>query len=183
MSSSAAFPSSEAPLPPPPFWARWRHQLEQVWSRMAVRERWAVAVAMLLVGAWLMWSVLIQPAWRTLDKAPAELAALETQLQQLRRLSDESRELRSIAPVSSAQAAAALKAATERLGNKARLTLQGERATLTLKGIDTGLLRDWLSQARSAARIQPTEATLSRSAQGLSGNIVMNLAVGGGTPQ
>jgi general secretion pathway protein M len=180
MSSSAAFPSSEASLPPPPFWARWQHQAQQAWSRMASRERWAVAAAVFVLGAWVLWSALIQPAWRTLSSAPAELTALETQLQQLRRLSDESRELRSVAPVSSSQAAAALKAATERLGNKAKLALQGDSATLTLTGIDTVSLRDWLSQARSAARIQPTEATLSRSAQGLSGRIVMNLAVGGG---
>ncbi len=181
MSSSAAFPHSDIPLPTPPFWVRWRNQLYQTWGRMQTRERWGVALALCLLGGWLLWSLLVQPAWRTLDAAPRELAALESQLQQLRRLSDESRELRSIPPVSSVQAAAALKAATERFGNKAQLTLQGDRATLTLKGVDTGALREWLSQARSAARIQPTEANLSRNAQGLNGTIVMNLAVGGGT--
>jgi general secretion pathway protein M len=180
MSSPAAFPPSDSSEKPVPFWVHWQNQAQQVWNQLASRERWTVALVACVLGAWLLWSALIQPAWHTLNTAPQELAALETQLQQLHRLTEESRELRAVAPVSSAQAGAALKAATERLGNKAQLMLQGDRATLMLKGIDTGALREWLSQARSAARIQPTEATLSRSAQGYSGNIIMNLAVGGG---
>jgi general secretion pathway protein M len=48
---------------------------------------------------------------------------------------------------------------------------------LTLNGISTSQLRDWLAEARSGARARPVEASLLRSGPGYSGTLV--LAVGG----
>jgi general secretion pathway protein M len=93
-------------------------------------------------------------------------------------LADEARQLRTTPPVNPELAAAALKAATERLGEKARLSLQGDRAILTLTGVGTGELRDWLAEARSGARARPLEAKLARAAQGYSGTLVV--VIGGG---
>ena len=128
-----------------------------------------------------VWLVFVQPAWRTLRDAPAQLDRLEAQLQQLQRLATESQQLRGAAPVTSAQAGLALKAATDRLGEKGRLTLLGDRATLTLTDVDTNALRGWLSEARSAARVRPVEAQLTRGAGGYNGTIVVTLG-SGGTP-
>ena len=83
--------------------------------------------------------------------------------------------LRAIAPVSSSQANAALKAATDRLGDRAKLSVQGDRATLTLTNVSTEALRSWLNEARSAARARPIEASLARAPQGYSGTLVMTL--------
>jgi len=57
--------------------------------------------------------------------------------------------------------------------------VQGDRAVLTLSGVGTGALRDWLAEARSGARARPLEANLTRAAQGYSGTLVVVL--GGGT--
>ena len=86
-----------------------------------------------------------------------------------------------MAAVSPAQAAAALKAATDRLGSAGRLSLQGDRASLTLTGVSPEALRSWLLEARSAARVRPSEAQLTRGPQGYSGSIVVMLT-SGGTP-
>ena len=83
--------------------------------------------------------------------------------------------------MSPAQAAAALKSATDRLGDKARLSLQGDRASLTLNGVSPEALRGWLLEARSAARARPVEAQLTRGPQGYSGTLVVSLG-SGGTP-
>ena len=120
-----------------------------------------------------------QPAWRTLARAPAEIDTLDAQLQSMQRLAAEAQELRAAPPVTPDQATAALKAATARLGDKARLALQGERAVLTLNGVGTGALRDWLAEARAGARARPLEANLTRASQGYSGTLVVGL---GGTP-
>jgi general secretion pathway protein M len=92
----------------------------------------------------------------------------------------EAQELRSTAPLSSAQSAAALKAATERLGERGRLTLQAERGVLTLTNATPTQLRDWLAEARSAARARPIEVQLTRSGTGFSGTVVVALGGLGG---
>ena len=53
------------------------------------------------------------------------------------------------------------------------LALQGDRAVLTLNGVGTGALRDWLAEARTGARARPLEANLARAAQGYSGTLVV----------
>lgn len=159
--------------------ANLRDQGVQAWRALAPRERRWLMAALLVVGVFVGWLVLVQPAWRTARDAPAQLDQLDAQLQQMRRMAGESRELRATAPVAPAQAAAALKAATERFGDKARISLQGERATLTLNGASAESLRAWLGEARSAARARPLEAQLTRATQGYSGTLVVTV---GGAP-
>jgi general secretion pathway protein M len=115
----------------------------------------------------------VQPAWRTLRAAPAQLDALDAQLQGMQRLAGEAKELRGMPPVNVAQAMTALKAASDRLGDKAKLSVQGERAVLTLTAVGTEQLRGWLAEARSGARARPVEATLTRGPVGYSGSIVV----------
>ncbi len=147
------------------------------WRALSARDRrlLRVAIAVLLVGA--LWLLALQPALQTLRSAPAALDAAETQLQTMQRLAAEAGELRATPPVNPEQAAAALQAATARLGELGRLSLQGDRAVLTLNGVSTSALRDWLAEARSGARARPVEASLMRGAQGYSGTLV--LAIGG----
>lgn len=147
------------------------------WRGLARREQTLVAVASALIGVALLWAVAVQPAWRTLARAPAEIDRLDAQLQAMQRLAAEAAELRAAPPVTPDQAAAALRAATTRLGDKAQLSLQGERATLTLTGVGTGALRDWLAEVRAGARARPVDANLSRAAQGYSGTL--SVAIGG----
>ena len=147
------------------------------WQTFSERDRRAIILASVALGAYLLWVIGIQPAMKTLNKAPTEILRLEEQLQRMNRMAQESRELRSIAPVSPAQATASLQAATDRLGSQGRITIQGDRATLTVSDIKPQALKDWLNEARSAGRARPLEAQLSKTARGYSGTIL--LAVGG----
>ena len=67
------------------------------------------------------------------------------------------------------------RSATERLGAQGKLLLQGDRATLTLTGVDPEALRTWLSEARSGARARPVDAQLQRGAAGYSGTLSLTL--------
>lgn len=149
------------------------------WTALPPRERRLVLLAGSLLAGYLIWLLALQPAWRTLSMAPQQLDALDAQWQTMQRLASETQALRAAVPVSPEQVAAALAAATERLGAKGRISMQGERAVLTLSGATPSQLRDWLAEARSGARARPVEATLSRSAQGYSGTVTVAL---GGTP-
>ncbi len=148
------------------------------WSGLGQRDRRLAQLALAVLGAFLVWVVAIQPAWRTLRDAPAQREQLDLQLQEMRTLATESQQLRSAPALSTEQSAGALRAASERLGNKARLSLQGERAVLTLNGVSSVQLREWLAEARSGARARPVEAQLSRGAQGFNGSIVLSLGAG-----
>lgn len=137
------------------------------WATLATRERRLVLVAAAVVGAGLLWGLALAPALRTLASAPAQLAAGETQLQQMQALASEAQALRAVAPVPMAQAQAALTAATGRLGSAAKLSLQGDRAVVTLQGINGEQLGAWLGEARAGARARVVEASLSQTTPGL----------------
>lgn len=159
--------------------AAWATPWRARWQALGARERRLVALAAAVVGAFALWSVAVAPAWRTVRDAPAELERLERQWQEMQRLAAEARDLRATPPLPPAQAAAALEASTQRLGAAARLVLAGDRATVTLNGVDGTRLREWLTEVRSGARAQPVELQLTRGAQGYSGSVVLALSGGG----
>ena len=147
----------------------------QWWAVRSARDRRLLGLAGTVLGLFITWSLAVQPAWRTLQVAPVQRDALDGQWQAMQRLAAEAKDLRAAPPVSIEQSSAALRAATERLGDQGRLAMQGERAVLTLQGVSTSQLRDWLAEARSGARARPVEARLTRAAQGYSGTVVVAL--------
>jgi general secretion pathway protein M len=152
--------------------------VRQWWQGLARRERRLIATAAVLVSLALLWWVALAPALGTLRRAPAQIDAAEAQLQQMQRLATEARDLRAVTPVPADQAANVLKAATARLGDKGRLSLQGDRAVLTVAGVSSMALRDWLAEARSGARARTIEANLSRGTTGLTGTVVVGMGAG-----
>lgn len=155
---------------------RWA-ALQKKWQAVSARERRLVVFATALVALALLWFAALQPALQTLKKAPAEKARLDMQLAEMRSLAQEASQLKTAPALGPDQAAAALKAATDRLGAAAKLSLQGERAVVTLEGLDPAQLGPWLEDVRTGARARPVEANLSRAAAGFSGTVV--LALGG----
>jgi general secretion pathway protein M len=149
--------------------------LQAAWAARDERERLLVKAAAWVLGLFLLWTLAIQPAWRTLRQAPARLDTLEAQLQAMQALAADVRELRAAPPLAPSQASAALKAASDRLGVRGRLSEQGGRAVLTLSGASGDELRSWLAEVRAGARARPIEASLTRSEQGLSGTVVVAL--------
>ncbi len=155
--------------------------LRKRWLAMAPRERQLATVAAWLLGLTLLVMVGVRPAWKTLSQTPTQLREADAQLDQMRRLADESRQLKTRPPVPPAQAETALKSATERLGESASLVIQGDRATLTLTKVTGEALVAWLDEARAAARVKPLEAGLMQVQPGFySGNLVVGLAPGSG---
>lgn len=161
--------------------AAWTEFLAPVvarWRAFTPRDRQLLSVAAAVLGLFVIWTFAVQPAWRTLSRAPVELDALDTQLQTMQRLATESAELRSTPPVPPQQAVTALQAATEALGEQGKLTLQGDRAVLALNEVGTAALSQWLAAARAGARARPLEATLTRGAAGYSGTLVVAFGSG-----
>lgn len=152
--------------------------LRERWQGLGSRDRRLAWLAAAVLAAFLLWTLAVQPAWRTLRDAPAQRDRFDLQLQEMRALATEVQQLRDAPALSTEQSAAALRAASERLGSAARLSLQGDRAVLTLNGVSSLQLREWLAEARAGARARPVEAQLSRGARGFNGSVVLSLGVG-----
>lgn len=153
--------------------------LRERWNALAERERLLVGAATVLIVLALLWLLAVQPALRTLRSAPAEQARLEQQWQAMQRLAAEARTLRAAPPLAPGLAAQALQGATARLGTAGRLALQGDRAVLTLSGVDGEALAQWLVAARHGARARPVEARLTFGDSGYVGTIVVVLGGAG----
>ncbi len=176
MSSRPRLPPMTTLMSPANPLARPRWAALQLWGRMSLRERTALQVAAWVLGLGLIWLLAIAPAWRTISQAPARLEALDAQLQDMRALAAQARELRAIPPGAAGDVQAGLKAATARLGAAGRLNMQGDRATLTLTQCSAEQLQAWLADARSTARAWPIEAQLTRSPSGqLAGTLVVQI--------
>lgn len=162
----------------PPGLAAARVKASQKWRALPERERLMITAAGAVVGAFVVWTLAISPALATLRKAPAQIDALDAQLQAMQNMAVETVELRKVAPVATMQAQEALKAATARLGDaKARLSIQADRATLSLTGVTGEELRSWLAEARGGARAKPVEMQLNRGPGGYAGTVIV--VVGG----
>lgn len=149
--------------------------LRAAWAARDARERRLVLLAAWVLGLFLLWSLALQPALRTVREAPARLDGLDAQLQAMQAQAADVRTLRATPPLPRMQASAALKAASDRLGDKARLAEQGDRAVLTLTGVSGEQLRSWLAEVRGSARARAVDVNLTRTEQGLSGSVVVAL--------
>ncbi len=157
-------------------WTALKALTQTRWQALADREQVALQLVAWILALLMLWLIAIQPGLRTLRQAPAQLEALESQLQEMQALAAESRELRATPPVPIALAAQALQAASEHLGPAAKLSVNGDRAVLSVNGVGAEPLQAWLGEVRSAARARPLEAKLQRSPNGYSGTIVLMLS-------
>jgi general secretion pathway protein M len=155
-----------------------RSLFAQRWTALAVRERLMVVLMGSALPFLVVWLVAVRPAWRTLSTAPALRSQADAQLFAMQALADEAKQLRALPPVPQGQAEQVLKSATERLGAKGKLTVQAERATLSLTGATGEDIRQWLTEARGGARARPIEATLTRSGEGYNGTLIVAIGQG-----
>lgn len=165
---------TEASAPQP----AWRQDLAKRWQALADRERLMLTVGSLVLGLALLWWVGLAPAWRTVRAAPKQLESLDLQLQDMQRLAAEAKTLRAMPTMPASEAQAALTAAAQRLGDKAKLSLQGERAVLQISHLPGDQLATWLAEVRISARARAVEAQLTRTPQGdYTGNVVLTTGV------
>jgi general secretion pathway protein M len=164
--------NANAALPPP---LAAREQASRFWQGRAPRERQLIVLTALAVAALAAWLTLVGPALRVLREAPLERDRLDQQMQELQLAAGEIPALRAASPVPTERATTALRSATAQLGDKARLSVQGDRATLNFTSVPSEALRAWLGEARSGARARPLEAQLVKAAGGYSGSIVVSL--------
>ena len=137
------------------------------WQGMAARERTLVTAGVALVVLALLWWLAVAPALAVLRSAEPQHRALDEQLGRMRGLQQQVRALQSQPKLGPDEALRAIEESVrQRLGPSARISVAGERVTITLAGTPPDALAGWLGQARVNARMLPTDARLTRGASG-----------------
>jgi general secretion pathway protein M len=130
-----------------------------------------------LLGVVLLWLFAFGPALGTLRTAEEQHRSLDAQLLRMRSLQAQAQALQSQPKQGYEEGLRLLEVSVrERLGTSARMTVIGERVTLTLSGTAPDALARWLTQARVNARALPGEARLYRNSGGLwEGSVTLTL--------
>ena len=137
---------------------------QQRWMDLSGRERTGLSLALGLLALALVWSVGVEPAWRQWQQGQARTQALQTQWQDLQALQAQVSALKGQSRVRPDDAARLLQASVATLGPNASLVVNGDMATVQIKGASAAALSKWLAQARVQALALPVQARLSRMA-------------------
>lgn len=144
-----------------------RAQLTARWAAMAPRERQLVTVMAWLAAITLLFLIGVRPAWKTLQQTPVQLREVNAVLEDMQRQAAEVKALRQAPVVPPAQAEAALRSATERLGEGAKIRMLPDRATVTLTKVGGADLAQWLADVRANARARAVEANFAQVEPGV----------------
>lgn len=137
--------------------------LRDALERIPAPKRRVLLAAIAALALVLLWVLAISPALRTLNKAPAQRAALQRDAQQMQQLAAEAQQLKTLPRMDAAEAQRALEQSVQqRLGTGARINVAGGRATITLNATPAAALAAWLTEARLNARAAPLDAKLQR---------------------
>ena len=137
---------------------------QQRWLDLSGRERAGFSLALGLLALALVWSVGVEPAWRQWQQGQARTQALQTQWQDLQALQAQVSALKGQSRFRPDDAARLLQASVATLGPNASLVVNGDMATVQIKGASAAALSKWLAQARTQAQVLPVQARLSRMA-------------------
>jgi general secretion pathway protein M len=143
--------------------AQVRSGWQAAWGRRSPREQQLLGLGVWVLGLAAMWVLALAPALRTWQEAPARQALLDNQSQRMHQLKAQAQSLQKPAALSRADAAKWLEKSLTELGPNARISLQGETATLSLQAAPAAALARWLSQARDHAQALPTQAQLQHA--------------------
>ncbi len=133
------------------------------WQQLAPREQSLISFAALLLAVLVVWWVLVSPALRVVRQSDQQTQTLQARLQRMQSLQAQAQALQGRPVIGFDEAVRALERVTQdTLADTARLTLVGERASVTVQGSSADALSQWLTQARLNARAVPLEAQLQR---------------------
>lgn len=139
-----------------------RQGLQAAWAGRSPRERVLLGIGVWVLGLAALWLLALAPALRTWQEAPARQAQLDAQSQRMRQLQAQAQGLQKPRAIARADAAVWLEKNLTELGPNARISLQGDSATLSLQAAPAAALARWLGLARDNAQALPTQAQLQQ---------------------
>ena len=139
-------------------------QVKAWWHELSLREQWGVIAAFMALCLGLCWSVLIAPAWRTLQATNTQAPAIQAQWQHMQSLQAQTQVLKNRPSLGVEESYRLLRNLVVSLGPQSSISVQGDMATIQIKGVNPNALTQWLVQAHEQAHALPVQAKLSRKA-------------------
>jgi len=152
--------------------------LKEYWLQASAREQVALRVAATLVLLALFWWVGLQPPLKALKNARTQAPVVRAQYEQMLQLQAQAAAMRAQVQQPVSVPKAALQDSITTLENNARVTLAGERATISFKQARPADMALWLEQVRLKAHSSVLEMHLSQAAGLWSGSVVVQLPSG-----
>jgi general secretion pathway protein M len=147
----------------PSTWQQIQTASHQAWGQRSPREKGLLGVGALVLLLAGLWGLALAPALRTWQEAPAQQARLDAQTQTLQRLQAQAKSLQKSTLISRNESVQWLEKSTSELGSGAKISVQGERATLSLEAAPPEAVARWLTSARERALALPIQAQLQHS--------------------
>jgi general secretion pathway protein M len=139
-----------------------RNGWQAAWTRRSPREQQLLGIGFWVLALAALWVLALSPALRTWQEAPTRQALLDTQSQRMRQLQAQAQGLQKPRAIARTDATLWLEKNLTELGPNARISIQGDSATLSLQAAPAAALARWLSQARDNAQALPTQAQLQQ---------------------
>jgi general secretion pathway protein M len=133
------------------------------WSKCSPREQQLLSIGVWLMGVSALWLLALEPALHTWREAPARQAQLDTQNQRMRQLQAQAQSLQQPRAITRSEATLWLGKNLNELGPNARISVQGDSATLNLQEAPAAALALWLRLARDNAQALPIQAQLQQA--------------------
>lgn len=143
-------------------WQQARKTCLQAWSGRTPREQILLQAGALLLLLVALWQWALAPALHTWQEAPARQAALDSQTQNMRALQAQAKGLQKPSTVSRTEAIQWLEKSLSGLGPNAKISLQGDNATLRVQAAPAVAMAHWMGQARDSAQIIPLQAQMQK---------------------
>lgn len=143
--------------------AHMRSAWQAAWDRRSPREQQLLGIGFWVLTLAALWMLALAPALRTWQEAPARQTLIDAQSQRMRQLQAQAQGLQKPVAISRTDAALWLEKNLAELGPNARISVQGDRATLNLQAAPAAALARWLGQAREHAQALPTQAQLQQT--------------------
>lgn len=140
-----------------------RNALRQAWQQRSPREQQLLGLAGVVVLLATLWTLALAPAWRTWQEAPGQQARLDAQTRHMRALQAQVQNLKKPSALTRAEAVRWLESNVDTLGTGAKISWQGEHASLRVEAAAADALARWLSQARERAQALPLQAQLQQT--------------------
>ena len=151
--------------------------LQQRWNNATARERLLVMVTAVFVFCAVLIALLVRPAWRVVQSAPAALSALDAKVLTMRAQAAQLRAAPAAVPV----VAASLPSAERELagpGASVSALRDGAGAgqattTVNLKGVESARLAAWLAKPEVQKQMQRLSLTRDPATGRVSGSVVL----------
>jgi len=132
---------------------------------LSLREQILVKTLSLILILYVVWSLTVLPALNSLNKSALKSQIIQRQWSELTALQNEIKTIKSLSPISQAEAGSALQEMAAQLCTQCKVVIQDSTARMQIKGVSPENLAQLFPQIRTRSQSQILEASLKLDSQ------------------